>query len=140
MGTISDQDLRWFGARLAIAVYDTNREMKFMEEIKGLAATVKRAKNAIRSASDSSKRLEHSANALASNLGQVEGLTRELDGANAELQAAIGLLSNGGPPLDDTVSGAPSGTPDPRSGQTDPLAKDVPGSIRQVQILADRDR
>ena len=145
MSTLShlhDRDFRWFGARLSIAVYDTNREYPREEaempvEVRSLAETVRRTKDAIRHASDMAARMQRSAENLTGTLSQVDDLTDELESANAELQAAVGTLSNGGPPLERTGDGdegavvTPAGVPGPNRQPSD--AAD--GAARSVGML-----
>lgn len=76
-------------------------------EVKGLAETIRNAKKAIANASDVSARMQASAQRLTGTLAQVEEMTQQLDSAHAELQAAVGQLSNGGPPLDEPAPSAP---------------------------------
>lgn len=102
---LTEHDYKWFAARLMLAVYDINRETRMSVEVKGLADTVRQAKDAIRKASAAGARMQQSAQQLTSTVQQVEDMTQQLDAANAELQAAVGQMSNGGPPLDDTTSG-----------------------------------
>lgn len=98
---LSHDDLDWFARRLRIAVYDTNREYRMSVEVKGLAETVRRAKEAIGKASTAAVRMESSANRVSDRVAQVENMIKQLDAAEADLGAAVGALSNGGPPLDD---------------------------------------
>lgn len=100
---LTQNDLDWFAARLSIAVYDTNREYrrKMAAEVKGLAETVRQAKQAIARASSVAQRVNNSAASLAGTMQQVEEMTKQLDSANAELTAALGTITNGGPPLGD---------------------------------------
>jgi uncharacterized phage infection (PIP) family protein YhgE len=101
-------------------------------EVKGLADTVRLAKEAMRKAADSAMQLEFSAGQLTKTLAQVSGLTGELDAANADLQAAVGQLSNGGPPLEHTsTSGGGFGSTADVSGMT-VKGMTVPGSIKLV--------
>lgn len=70
-------------------------------EVRGLADIVREAKEAIGKAASSAERMRNSATRLTGTLSQVEDMTDQLDAAHADLQGAVGLLSNGGPPLDD---------------------------------------
>jgi hypothetical protein len=102
---LSQNDLHWFAARLSIAVYDTNREWRrkrMSVEVKGLADIVREAKDAIRTASNAASGMRASAKELTSTVAQVVDMQRQLDSANADLKAAVGAMSNGGPggPLD----------------------------------------
>lgn len=132
-------NFEWFAARLMLAVYDENaarrklQEKRMSVEVKGLAETVRKAKAAIGKASDAAVRMQSSAENLTSVLGQVESMTAQLDAASAELQAAVGGLSNGGPPLDDTKSGASPGASDiPPSPTTTTPGEAVAASIVMV--------
>jgi hypothetical protein len=98
---VDRHNLDWFAARLLIVVYDLNREYRMSVEVKGLAETVRKAKAAISKASTVSSRMQVSAERLTETLAQVEDMTSQLDTAQAELQGAVGQLSNGGPPLDE---------------------------------------
>lgn len=105
--TLGNNFLDWYAARLSIAVYDTNQEWKGKKmavQVKGLADTVRQAKQAIAKASDVAVRVNDSANQLVSTMAAVEAMTSELDRANADLQGALGTITNGGPPLDDGES------------------------------------
>ena len=102
----TQNDLDWFAARLMIAVYDINREHRMSVEVKGLADVVRRAKQAINAASDAAGRMQTSAERVTARVSQVEDMVKQLDAAEADLAAAVGQLSNGGPPLDDTRSSA----------------------------------
>lgn len=99
---MDDHNYRWFATRLMLAVYDINRDGKqrMSVEVKGLADTVRKAREGIAAASAKAAKLAASADALGQNLAAVDSVTQQLDAANAELQAAVGQLSNGGPTLD----------------------------------------
>jgi uncharacterized phage infection (PIP) family protein YhgE len=92
-----------FAHRLAVAVYDVNYESGKRDlmavQVKGLADTIRSAKEAIGKASAAAERMKASANDLTGTLAVVEDVTNQLDTANADLKSAVGLLSNGGPPL-----------------------------------------
>lgn len=73
-------------------------------EVKGLAEIVRQAKDAIRTASDAAASMRSSATDLAATVGQVLDMQKQLDAANADLKAAVGAMSNGGPPLASTTT------------------------------------
>ncbi len=68
------------------------------------------AKAAVHTAADRAERLRASADNLTQVLDQVDGMAREIDAAAAELQAEVGGLSNGGPPLDEPVKSSQGGS------------------------------
>jgi hypothetical protein len=72
--------------------------------VKGLADAVRKAKAGIDRAGATSTALGASAANLDSVVTQVEGMKNEDDATAAELQAALGTTTNGGPPLDDLKS------------------------------------
>lgn len=114
-------------------VYDINRETseksnkpkekpKMSVEVKGLAATVRNAKEAIAKASDASAGMQQSAQKLVDTVAQVDAMRKEMDAAEAELQAALGTMTNGGPPLDTTDNtGSAVIPPTPSQGATSSL-------------------
>ena len=113
----------WVGPRLLFGAVLTAAEREAMSvEVKGLADTIRNAKAAISKASDAAARLNGSAGRLTATLAQVEDMTTQLDTANADLQAAVGQLSNGGPPLDQ-----------PSSTSTDSPAEGVRKAVIQVE-------
>lgn len=93
---------RWllFAGEVVIAAREIE-ERRMAAEVKGLAETVRQAKQAIARASSVAQRVNNSAASLASTMQRVEDMTVELDKANAELTGALGTITNGGPPLDD---------------------------------------
>ena len=68
-------------------------------EVKGLADTVRAAKEMVRKASDEAAKMADSAERLKETIAQVTQVRQELDDAQAELQAALGAMTNGGPSL-----------------------------------------
>ncbi|MCK1742204.1 hypothetical protein IVA80_15370 [Bradyrhizobium sp. 139] len=108
----SETHPRWllFGGELLISANEINQERrrKMSVEVKGLAEIVRQAKDAIRTASDAAAGMRASATELSSTVGQVLDMKRQLDTANADLKAAVGAMSNGGPPLDEPASSSPS--------------------------------
>jgi hypothetical protein len=108
----SEQHPRWllFGGELLISAREINEERRrnMSVEVKGLADIVRAAKDAIRVASDAADGMRASAAELASTVAQVMGMKQELDTANADLKAAVGQMSNGGPPLDQPSSSSTS--------------------------------
>lgn len=110
-------------AGLAYALHTFERETPMSLEVKGLADTIRAAKVAISKASDAAARMQGSAGRLTDTLGQVEDMTNQLDAANADLQGAVGTLSNGGPPLDATPAPAHVSSP----------GLSVPAAVTRVQ-------
>ncbi|WP_454627749.1 hypothetical protein [Bradyrhizobium cenepequi] len=100
-----------FIRQLNKAVDATKAEYQMSVQVKGLADIVRDAKRAIDTAGDAATRLRASANAVVATIGQVDDMTRQLDAANADLTAAVGAMTNGGPPLDDTASSEQSSPP-----------------------------
>lgn len=107
-----------FVRQLNKAVDDTKAEYRMSVQVKGLADIVRQAKTAIDTAGNAAVRLQSSAQAVVNTIGQVDDMTRQLDAANADLQAAVGAMSNGGPPLEDTTSSETNS--EPVSGGTGP--------------------
>lgn len=102
--------MEMFEARLAIAVYDTRVQFGMAIQVKSLADTVRVARKAIEKAGDVSGRLKASAENMADVFGRVEDMTTQLDVATAELQAALGEQTNGGPAWDEAVDGPAPGS------------------------------
>ncbi|RZN09657.1 hypothetical protein CWO91_16650 [Bradyrhizobium genosp. SA-3] len=102
----SETHPRWllFAGEVVISAEELEREYQMSVEVKGLADIVRQAKDAIRTASDAAAGMRASANELTSTVGQVLDMQRQLDAANADLKAAVGAMSNGGPPLDAPAS------------------------------------
>jgi hypothetical protein len=111
--------------RLAKA-HNANVERRMSVVVTGLADTVRQAKAAIGAAGASATRLKSSALAVVATIGVVDDMTRQLDTANADLQAAVGEMTNGGPPLVTTDEPAP-----PSTGPA-PGAADIPTSLTAV--------
>jgi hypothetical protein len=111
----SEHHDRWniFAADVLVTAREINQEHRrnMSVEVKNLADVVRQAKEAIGKASTAAYRMNSSAGNLVSTVKQVEGMIGDLDKANAELQAAVGGLSNGGPPLDDVPSSTTSSPP-----------------------------
>lgn len=105
---MSQDDWAWFAARVRQAVVDINTEHRMSVQVSGLADIVRKAKTAIDTAGVAAVRLNDSAQRVVNTIGQVDDMTRQLDAANADLTAAVGAMSNGGPPLADTTSSAVS--------------------------------
>jgi ABC-type transporter Mla subunit MlaD len=82
-------------------------------EVKGLADIVRQAKEAISLASSAGPKLRDSAQRVADKVTQVNDMIKQLDAADADLGAAIGAMSNGGPPLADTAPSSPSSQAEP---------------------------
>lgn len=101
----------WLAERL-VAHLAEDQENTMSVEVRGLADTIRKAKLAIAKASDAAARMQASAGNLTGTLAQVDDMTDQLDAAHAELQGAVGMLSNGGPPLDPiTNSSVDTSTP-----------------------------
>lgn len=104
---------------LAAALHTAHMRYCMSVQVRGLAETVRNAKAAIALASTASERMTVSAGRVVERVAQVESMIKELDSAEAELGAALGQMSNGGPPLDD--------------GETAPAAPlTISGSLVQV--------
>lgn len=106
----SETHPRWllFAGEVVISAEELEREYQMSVEVKGLADIVRQAKDAIRIASDAAAGMRASANELTGTVNQVLEMKDELDRANADLKAAVGAMSNGGPPLDQPSSSAGS--------------------------------
>lgn len=95
---LRDQEIR---DRYGIRYYTQEHEMSV--QIDGLTDMVKYAKSAISQASEAASRVQGSATRLAGRVNQVNDLVSQIDKAEAELGAAIGEMTNGGPPLNDPL-------------------------------------
>lgn len=106
----SETHPRWllFAGEVVISAEELEREYRMSVEVKGLADIVRQAKEAIRVASDAADGMRQSASDLTSTVAQVMDMKRQLDTANADLRAAVGAMSNGGPPLEQPSSSAGS--------------------------------
>lgn len=106
----SETHPRWllFAGEVVISAEELEREYRMSVEVKGLADIVRQAKEAIRVASDAADGMRQSASELTSTVAQVMDMKRQLDTANADLRAAVGAMSNGGPPLEQPSSSAGS--------------------------------
>lgn len=93
---------RWllFAGEVVVSAREI-QERHMAAEVKGLAETIRQAKQAISKASNVAARVNASATELVQNMAAVDDMTQQLDAANAELKAALGTITNGGPPLDD---------------------------------------
>lgn len=100
-----------YAVNVLAAVNDVNEEHRMSVQVTGLADTVRRAKAAIDAAGGAAARLESSANAVVNTIGAVDDMTKQLDAANADLQAAVGVMTNGGPPLVASPAPAPTSPP-----------------------------
>lgn len=93
------------------------RDRRMSVEVKGLADVVRSVKQAISVASNAAADMQKTAQSVVSKINQVNSLHQELVAADADLAAAIGEMSNGGPPLaapaDTTNSATPSPVPSP---------------------------
>jgi hypothetical protein len=79
-----------------------------VQNIKGLAEIVRQTRASLAAASLAAGDMQISALSVTNKINQINELTNELKAADAELGAAIGQLSNGGPPLDATEPSAPT--------------------------------
>lgn len=103
---MSEHDFWMFAHRVALEVADINgRDSEMAAQVRGLSDVVREAKDAIAGASKRAHALRGAANNLADVFNQVDSMTKELNAAAAELQAEVGGLSNGGPPLESTGPG-----------------------------------
>jgi len=96
---------RLYASDLAEAVHGLARERQerlMSVEVKGLADIVRQAKEAVALASSAGPKLRDSAQRVVDKVSQVNDMIKQLDAADADLGAAIGAMSNGGPPLTDT--------------------------------------
>ena len=91
---MSPDDWAWFAASVLGAAAEIRAEDRMSVEVKGLADTVLQARAAIAQASTAAMRMNDSALRVA----QVEDMIKQLNVAEADLAAAVGQLSNGGPP------------------------------------------
>jgi hypothetical protein len=131
---ISQDDWAWFAARVRQAVVDINTEHRMSVQVSGLADIVRKAKTAIDTAGVAAVRLNDSAQRVVNTIGQVDDMTRQLDAANADLTAAVGAMSNGGPPLEDTTN---SGSSSPLAPVVAPTLSPADGiHVAQVQVEA----
>lgn len=113
------------GTALAVALTQV-QELDMSVVVKGLADAVRRAKAGIDRAGGTSAALGASADNLTKVVDQVDGMRVELDATAAELQAALGGVSNGGPPLDDLNSAVSE------LKATNVTVKDVPAATKLV--------
>src|ERR1035437_6016040 len=118
---ITQNHLDWFAARLSIAVFDTNIEhrrnqMSAIDRIKSKALQAKDiAPQAIRDfeadldgiIAEKAGLAQRRAAAVAPHKEAISGIYSEIDG----LKAAMDLLSNGGPPLEESTTAVTSSSP-----------------------------
>lgn len=114
------------GTALAVTLTQV-QELDMSVVVKGLADAVRRAKAGIDRAGATSTALGASAANLDSVVTQVEGMKNELDATAAELQAALGATTNGGPPLDDLNSAVSE-----LKTASNVTVKDVPAATKLV--------
>lgn len=101
-----------------------------VQNVKGLADIVRQTKASLAAASSAAGEMQSTANSVTSKVAQINELTNELKQADAELGAAIGQLSNGGPPLDSTTDSAPiTQTPLPAAQPISNVATDDTGTV-----------
>lgn len=122
---LPDREVPWFDLRLALAVNDTNVEMRestrMDANVINLAGTVKEAMAALANVPAAASRLKNVAVRVSSRVDQVDELTNELEAADAMLATVVGQATaapstgNGGPPLDSSPSVTPP-SPGPFSG------------------------
>jgi hypothetical protein len=117
-----DLAMAFFAAHVLAATDEINKEHRMSVLVTDLAATVRKAKQAIATAGDASHRLVGSAQRVVARVAEVEAMVGELNAAEKELADALGSPANGGPPLVDGAS-TPANLP--------PLT--IEGSIRQVE-------
>jgi hypothetical protein len=108
--------------RLADA-HNARAERRMSVQVLGLADTVRKAKAAIDAASTAATRLKSSAEAVVATIGTVNDMTAQLDAANRDLTDAVGVMTNGGPPLESTTSSAGPSTP----------AVSIPASLAAIE-------
>lgn len=85
------------------------------QSISGLADVIKEARLALAGVPAVADELKATASSVLAKVKRVQDLTAELKDADIQLDAAIGQLSNGAPPLE---SSAPSAPPIPPSSVT----------------------
>lgn len=112
--------------RLAVA-HNARVERRMSVQVSGLADTVRKAKAAIDAAGGAAQRLNDSATAVVNTIGKVDAMTQQLDAANRDLNDAVAVMSNGGPPLETTAVSASTST------SASP-AETIDSSITKVQI------
>lgn len=142
---------RWLlfaGDVMVTATEIKERDERMSVEVKGLADVVRQVKSAISVATTAAAAMQTTANSVVDKINQVNELHTELKQADADLGAAIGLMSNGAPPLEvaaDTTNSAPAspntspapvttGTPD----TSVPHAKAQVEQQNAVQATADK--
>lgn len=99
-----------------------------VQNIKGLADIVRQTKASLAEAANAAGDMQATAASVTSKVSQIKDMTDELRAADAELGAAIGLMSNGAPPLETTtISDAPTPTPLPPA----PTVVPTPSPLQQ---------
>ncbi len=78
-----------------------------VQHITGLAEIVRQTKASLAEAASAAGEMQTSAASVTAKVSQIKDMTAELKAADAELGAAIGTMSNGGPPLETTTASAP---------------------------------
>ena len=111
-------------------------------EVKGLADTLRQAKDMVRQASDEASKMAVSAERLKGTVLQVIKTRKELDNAQAELEAALGLMTNGGPPLTDgegvggdTSTGTSEEETTPTTADIEAALKAAANQVRQDNVV-----
>src|SRR6267142_282420 len=131
---LTRNDLAIFAARVFVIADDVNKEHRMSVQVKGLADIVRQAKSAIDTARAAAVRLNDSAQRVVNTIGQVDDMTRQLDAANADLTAAVGAMSNGGPPLETTGQLAPA-SPTTTASEVATTANAAPGETIDSSIV-----
>jgi hypothetical protein len=133
------------------ATEEVNREhwRNMSAQIKGLAEIVKQAKEALDTAGKAGSSMQDAATRVAGRIQQVNDMVKALNDADAELQAAVGAMTNGAP-LEATTGSSPPVTASvppatseaPVAGQpvaSVPVAKNtVEAANARVQATADK--
>lgn len=125
---ITQNDLDWLAARLSIAVYDTNREIRAKrmsaQNITGLADVIRQAKAALAGVPAVADDMKNTTASVLSKVKQVQALVGELKSAEAELDGVLQSGANGGPPLE--TSQESSAASAATLAQPSPVADAVP--------------
>src|SRR5262249_51183676 len=109
---------------------DAGKAVMSAPVIRGLAATIRGAVNDLtKLATEAATELAAEVEGFKTDIGDVKDVTREVQSARADVRAALGQASNGGPPLEDRASAASSVSSSPGSAR--PFRETTP--IGQVQ-------
>lgn len=101
------------------------------QSISGLADVIKQARTALAGVPAVAEDIKATTSSVLAKVKKVQDLTGELKAADAELDAAIGQLSNGGPPLETTTTSAPA-TPAPSLAAD--VVQDDTGAIDRAKL------